>query len=816
MANPYEILARSAQETSSAFEQVNRNAIASFNAQAEAAKFGFQSNLQTAQFQHNQVMDERRMDMQTQRLNLAQRTAENRMKLDKLRFAREISMQERQFDVDLAREARQNLEAQLEQESENEQRLEMQSVFGDLDADRKLKRVRDRKQGIRKSMDGVYSRLRSEMERGNIDGMMREVNEIDYELGLREREEVEIPDGIRLPRGETSGTGRDPSDLSVAPSSRASGGLLPRLNGDERQEQPRESVIPSENRAALGTEPLAVSQDQQRNAEAQQRAGHIFPAALNSLAQKGKQAFSNFLSEVGVEGKEFDNTDAEVGAVFEDSPEVAPTSGQVEMRPEQRRKFHEVINMSPDSAPDHIREILPQAKRRAYRSLLASGDPQAKQDLSILKQVATDPNLSSAQADEELEEGVRAGMISDRTARKWKLVRQRNASLMNQRPEDEEDRVTADALDKQLQVLNRVMENKERELDEGIESPISEELISGIASTVEATARSFNEDAKERSIKRKLENMRGDEEAGQLVLQELQSHQYQKRRRALQGPVSEMRNQLRSRNILAEDESAIALLEKGESAFVDTITDRISGTGVNRKEARTEAQAMYQSFNAAAPYVSTEVGEDGAPLKAPTTLGDLETRSAAEGAVTVDNTFTGKIREFFGADEEGEDISLRDRARGTFNRDLASDLGVEESEVQQVGDYFVSGVRGLKSGNARRLERGRFSVEDYLKDWADTPELVTRGVDLIKERASRAADIKTEERFSGGAPSRDEQNALKQSILEFDIPGEYDLSVRRDYHNALKRVNAVRILRSIKGLEDMESRVVDPEREFSE
>lgn len=891
MADPYALLAATDNRVASAFEAVNRNAIAAFNAESEAAKFGFQANMQVAELQEQRTHNQFMRDKATQDQTLRARALEQEMSIAKMKAARDLVQQDREWDVKMAQEARLNLAADLGSLDDEAEPLRRASWMGDLEADQKLKEIETKKSSIRKEYEQFRSKIRDRMNMGDSRGVVEDLGRLDAAYSGDEYLPP-IPEDGMLASLEPY------EDVPVGPN-----GVLP-----DRPD--------AEQVAASGwtTEPVANSVINSATQPQQEKQRDLFPAVMNEAAKKGRSALKSFMDGIGLTPREQSLKPAQIGMSAERSPSSVPEGGITSLSPEQTRKYKQIIGTNAETMPAAERPYITLGKRNAYLALLSAGDPEVVSQYNQLHAIGTNPNLTDAQANSQMEDAVKEGMISDATRRQWLLEKASNNANKGKTQDPDGDQMKS--LNDLLTMATKAQALASEGTEENPKIPVlSRDEADAIGTLAKDTLSKLAATSRQKELIARIEQEKlapSSPGAIQALQQEYAETVFNERRYQSNQRLPELNNQLRSRGVMGEAESFVELSKQGEKQFVDLVSQRLRNNGIDESTARAQAASIFKQYELVGKYASPEVSESGVPLSAPKSLEiNFGPSSAAQNTI-VDNTLLGRVAGFFGSDTnpatdrigaakfvqqntlpgsdvgedladlyesikglEGEDVALN-RYESDFitmmnngDRDLldAADATIRSRALtgqsrlgdasglaliklsrtaNKMADVETDRVFGGKTSKTKvfptkhpmvsnpdgSVSNVILSGEDVLKpdgslDYVVAFPTMVNGERLTKEQAFDLAKKNGLENYphfksaaemnrwaennhdkidengylstkgSGRGPNQAEVDSVKNNMDLYDISGKFDLNKREDYHNALKRIFGVKILRSL-------------------
>lgn len=780
MADPYALLAANDERFTAGFESINRNAIATFNAESEAAKFGFQAHMQVAQLEEQRLNGIAERDNTTRRLNLEEKRINQSMSLAKLAGARQLAEADREFNYRIAGEARQNLDSQLEALGTEESQWQSASLAGDPSAGDKIKEIQSKKTEIRSQMGDVYNKLKTEMDAGNTLNMGKEIQDLDAILEGRPIERTPPPDDMLESLGDLENPigSEEMRDLDA--------GVLP--------SKPGTGPNNLTGSAPRTTEPVANSLITQATRQNTEVARDFFPAALNEATRKATVHYKDWLNANKWLGQKEDQTriPTEIGNVLAKDPSGTPDGGLVELNPKQANHFKSLIKTDYASVPEGMRPSLLQGKRRAYSSLLQAGDPEVRRQYDVLFNLGTIADVTDTQADAQLQDAVKEGMIDDHTRRSWLLQKQGNIAAKGKTADP-----NADPMKQVSSALELLAKARELEKTGSLDNPqnpiaLGEDFKTGLVESARSTLAHFQLDMGAKELMNRIDYAKqngGSPDMISALQTELAEKNFAKGRLYASERLPQLNETLRSRGVLGPSESAIALAKQGQANFIKVISDRMRTTGMSEADAKASANVLYTQYATAAPFISGETDPTtGQVLSAPKSIQIQVGPSAAAANGVVDNTFMGGIREFFSdADKAITSLSQSKRAA-----EAVSGLGVTEMGVTPEVSKLYSQIGSAGTQALPNLARG---IRQWGPDNFFGSDQLSGVFSSTKATATKIADAETERVFSKGQPNQKEVDSLRNDIETLGIYGRFNLNDRTDYHNALKRVIGVKLVR---------------------
>lgn len=730
MADPYALLAATDERTSNAFEAINRNAIAAFNAESEAAKFGFQANMQVAQFREMQAQNSFERDIATQKLTLEEKLGNQRISLAKIAGARQLAEADREFNYRIAGEARQNLDSQLKALGTEEEQWRAAALSGDSEAGDKIKEIQEKKHQLGGQMADVFNKIKQEIDAGNSLNIGKSLRDLDDMLNGREPQRAEPPDSMTQSIGRVGENGfvGEEEDLPEIDGQ----GVLPRHPGN---------VGPNTltGSAPTTSEPSANAVIATATAKNTAQARDLFPAALQSATQKAVDYFKGWLGgQTPDTKKEPAKITSEIGATLSRTPRAVPEGGVVSLNRKEYDHFRNLIGTDYASVPENLRPSLLTGKRRAYSSLLQAGDPVVKSQYETLYRLGTSPDITQADANGQLEDAVKEGMISDHTRREWLL--QKSGNIERKTKAQDPFKQDRDNISAMLDLATKAKSLRTTGTPENPQTPIDvgDKFIDQAVSSAQATMANMQLDMTQRSLMERLDHARSgpqtDPNQVAALQVELQETHLARGRQFAGQRIPVLNSQMKAEGLLGDGESAIALAKNGEANFINVISSRIRSHGVDEATARTAASVYYKQYAAMTPFITDERAENGMILSAPKPIELQVGPSSAVRDGVVDTTIGGQIREIFSGDPKEKDMLTQSKRATTFLKGINQ---VDSGLAGEVASFYD----GASSSDMTQ-------TAGLIRNWE--PNDTNPKFEEARSIATKLADRETQRVFGGG------------------------------------------------------------------
>lgn len=781
MPSPYDIIRQSDQRVRAGLDQIDRNSVAKFNAQARAAQFAVSANMQLATLRENQKRTEFQQDLDLRKQAFTEKVQNQTLMLNKMKHKEMSDQRDREWSYQFAETATNIIDSQMKAIGNEEEQLQLQSLAGSLEADARLKELGVQKAGLSKKYNDILERVGERMKMGDVDGLSDELGALEFE----------------------------PTELGEA----ETGSVLPDLQSVESSVgfepvDPKPNTIIGGNSTNPGVDLAAQAVTQQTNAAMVE----MVPSVVSRVSDAAQEDFKRSTADIfrPIDGNAPEAVEAmrtaNVGSTFATRASGAPTVASLST--EQTAKYMQTIDTSFDAMPSpQHRNALRQGKQVAYSSLLAAGDPGVKKRYQQFHKLLLNKNTSQSRANDMIDEAIDEGMF--RPGQKSELLLSKAESEVEEMVDESGSTDLMKSLSDTAKALV-VVDNQLNDPDFLGDTSAYSTARNALVGLMNELSGDLDDSVYKNHIQGQIDALRsrGDSDGARILEQEYQTTRAVKSRDIANQYLPRFNQQMESLGVKRPNESFALLAKQGKAAWDDVVLKRMAnqaGLDEPTQQMRLISHAEFENYRWAGQHASAEI-VDGQALTAPqppVNHGPQEPKRL-DNAV-VDNTLFGNIRSAFQG--EDEDSNLRDNRRKQFAVELAQavNVGDDDAGIKSIADAVVSGTPGNPITSAGELMRTRFMPSERL--WSDdyinernfpNPE-VASALRRLRDVSTAIADRQTERVWSRNSGPLEEQ---KDEIDAANLPGRFDLNVREDYHNAYKQMTAKRIWLKLTELRD--------------